>query len=137
MLRPDPTLPRPRNAGTKVLSFGLIGVLNTVADATAFALLFWLGLPVLVANFLAWTCGVTLSYNLNSRFTFQDRRNRGQAPAWLRFAATGGAVNLLCSTLLLSGMSDVIGIWPAKALAVAIGAVLGFLAARWSIEGKA
>jgi len=137
VVRPDPILPRPRDTETKALSFGLIGVLNTVADATAFALLLWLGLPVLAANLLAWMCGVTLSYNLNSRFTFQDRRNRGRAPAWLRFAATGGAVNPLCSTLLLSGLSDVIGIWPAKALAVAIGAVLGFLAARWSIEGKA
>jgi putative flippase GtrA len=137
VVRPDLILPRPCDTGTKALSFGLIGVLNTVVDATAFALLLWLGLPVLAANFLAWMCGVTLSYNLNSRFTFQDRRNRGRAPAWLRFAATGGAVNLLCSTLLLSGLSDVIGIWPAKALAVAIGAVLGFRAARWSIEGKA
>jgi putative flippase GtrA len=123
--------------GQKALSFGLIGVLNTATDAATFAMFLWLGLPVLVANFLAWVCGVTLSYNLNARFTFQAKTSRGRVPTWLRFAAAGGAVNLLCSTLLLSGLSGLIGIWPAKALSVAVGAVLGFLAARWSLEGRA
>lgn len=126
----------PRPLSHKALRFGLIGVANTALDAAVFGLLLQAGAQVLLANLGGWTAGVCLSFWANSRWTFRA------APTplplrFVRFAASGAAVSLLTSTLILAALSGLTGPWPAKALAIAIGAILGFLAARWSIEGRA
>lgn len=122
--------------GRKALTFAIVGVFNTAVDAMVFALLLSFAVSPLVANFFAWICGVSFSYQINSRWTFERSSEQKRLRAWMRFIATGGLVSLLCSTLIIGLTASVIGVWPAKALSVGIGAVLGFLAARWSLEGK-
>jgi putative flippase GtrA len=125
----------PRPLSHKALRFGLIGVANTALDAAVFGLLLQAGAQVLLANLGGWMAGVCLSFWANSRWTFQAQG----APApirFLRFALSGAAVSLLTSTAILASLTGLLGVWPAKAIAIAVGAVLGFLAARWSIEGR-
>jgi putative flippase GtrA len=128
---------RNRSLRRKIASFALIGVMNTGIDAGAFAVFLAMQVPVLVANLMAWCCGVSFSFVMNARLTFVPTIGHAGWHAFLRFAATGAVVSLLCSTVILALLSDMIGIWPAKGLAIVIGAVLGFIAAQWSIEGTA
>ncbi len=128
---------RERSLRRKVASFALIGVMNTGIDAGAFAIFLAMQVPVLLSNLLAWCCGVSFSYMMNTRLTFVSANGVARWQAFVRFAATGALVSLLCSTVILALLSNAIGIWPAKGLAIVIGAVLGFIAAQWSIEGTA
>lgn len=126
----------PRPLPQRALRFGLIGVANTALDVAVFGAVMQAGGAPLLANLAGWGAGVCLSFWANSRWTFRA------APTplplrFVRFAASGAAVSLLTSTLILAALSGLTGPWPAKALAIAIGAILGFLAARWSIEGRA
>jgi putative flippase GtrA len=123
------TLPR------RALRFGVIGVANTALDALVFGVLLQAGVAMLLANLAGWGAGVCLSFWANSRWTFQA--SSGSLPRrFARFALSGAAVSLLTSTVILASLSGSLGAWPAKAIAIAIGAVLGFIAARWSIEGR-
>src|ERR1700759_2549300 len=55
----------------KVVSFGLVGLVNLTIDFALFSLgYFYFGLPIIAANVIAWIGGVTNSYVLNSRITF-------------------------------------------------------------------
>lgn len=127
---------RENGFGRKAMTFAIVGVFNTAVDASVFALLLSFAVSPLIANFFAWVCGVSFSYQVNSRWTFEPTTEQGRLRAWIKFVATGGLVSLLCSTLIIGLTATSIGVWPAKVLSVGIGAVLGFLAARWSIEGK-
>lgn len=56
----------------KITKFAAIGLFNTVVDFALFNVLaFVLGLPFLLANFLAVTVAVCVSFMLNSRFVFR------------------------------------------------------------------
>jgi putative flippase GtrA len=69
---------RGRATTFKLISFGLIGVVNTAVDFGVFSLgYFALGLPIVAANVVSWAVAVTCSYLLNSRITFSVdvRRN--------------------------------------------------------------
>lgn len=125
----------PRPLSHKALRFGLIGVANTALDAAVFGLLLQAGAAVLLANLGGWMAGVCLSFWANSRWTFQAKATP-MPIRFLRFALSGAAVSLLTSTAILASLTGLLGVWPAKAIAIAVGAVLGFLAARWSIEGR-
>lgn len=125
----------PRPLSHKALRFGLIGVANTALDAAVFGLLLQAGAQVLLANLGGWMAGVCLSFWANSRWTFQAQ-GTPMPIRFLRFALSGAAVSLLTSTAILASLTGLLGVWPAKAIAIAVGAVLGFLAARWSIEGR-
>jgi putative flippase GtrA len=55
----------------KIVSFGLIGFVNTVVDFGLFSFgYYFLGLPIIAANLLSWVFAVTSSYVLNSMITF-------------------------------------------------------------------
>ena len=125
----------PRPLSHKALRFGLIGIANTALDAAVFAVLLQAGVAVLLANLGGWTVAVCLSFWANSRWTFQAQ-GAATPLRFLRFALSGAAVSLIGSTVILASLTSLLGVWPAKAIAVAVGAVLGFLAARWSIEGR-
>ncbi len=91
-----------RGAVLKAMSFGAIGVVNTVVDFAVF----WIaariiGLPLIVANVLAWLVAVSGSYLLNTNITFA--RESGRKLRWrdyLSFAASGIA-GLIADTATL------------------------------------
>ena len=78
---------RARATMFKAVSFGLIGVVNTVVDFSLFSLGYYLlGLPIVAANMLSWAVAVSCSYLLNSRITFSiDSRRELSVRTYLAF----------------------------------------------------
>lgn len=62
---------RERAIGLKAISFGLVGVVNAAIDFGLFSFAYYyLGLPIIAANALAWVVAVSGSYVMNSTITF-------------------------------------------------------------------
>jgi putative flippase GtrA len=86
----------------KAMSFGMVGIVNTVVDATVF----WiaarkLGIPIVPANVLAWVVGVSGSYVMNSMVTFARESGRKLSlRSYLTFAASG-TFGLIANTTTL------------------------------------
>lgn len=130
--------PRPgqsRSTGSKAVRFGLVGIVNTITDIVAFAMLLNV-LPPLAANVCSWLVAVSLSYVLNSRWSFERDGTVPELRAFIRFAGLGALISLGISSGAIVALTGLIGVWPAKILGVAVAAVLNFIAARWSIENR-
>jgi putative flippase GtrA len=66
-----------RPVGIKLLSFAVIGVVNSSVDLAVFSLAyFYFELPLVFSNVVAWSCAVTGSYVLNSLTTFARESDR-------------------------------------------------------------
>lgn len=97
---------RERTIVFKALSFGMVGVVNTVVDASVF----WVaarefGVPIIPANVLAWFVGVSGSYAMNSFFTFAHESGRKlRWRAYLTFAASGIAGLIANTTVLVTAL---------------------------------
>lgn len=116
-----------------LFKFGIVGVANTAVDAVVFALLAVVGVPVLMAQVISYSCGVANSYWLNGRWTFRDTaRGGGDRAKLVRFLITNLIV-LGLSTLILMTLHDVLG-WSlvmSKILATLMGMVLNYIASRY------
>jgi putative flippase GtrA len=77
----------------KAISFGLVGVVNTLVDLGVFWIaLKIIGLPLLLANLLAWLVAVSGSYILNCFTTFAAESGRKLEPRkYASFIASGVA----------------------------------------------
>jgi putative flippase GtrA len=113
-----------------ILRFALVGIANTAIDLAAFAL-FLLLFPPIVSNILAWSCAVVFSYAVNSQWTFENSHRSGKA--FLRFVAAGALASLIVSTLTLMLLGGVVGIWPAKAIAIVLAFAVSFAGSRWAL----
>jgi putative flippase GtrA len=86
----------------KAMSFGMVGIVNTIVDATVF----WiaarkLGVPIVPANVLAWVVGVSGSYVMNSMVTFARESGRKLSlRSYMTFAASG-TIGLIANTTTL------------------------------------
>lgn len=127
---------RPASLLGKAWRFATVGVLNSVIDFAAFAGLVALSLQPLLANLLAWGVAVVFSFTVNSRWTFMRPETFGVGQSFLRFALSGAAISLGTSTAAVYLLPAVTGLLPAKLIGIAVGAVLNFFAARWSIERR-
>jgi putative flippase GtrA len=83
----------------KALSFGTIGLVNTVVDFTVF----WvsvqrLAMPIVLANVVAWLVAVSASYVMNSFITFA--RESGRKLRWRSYFAfaVSGIAGLVANT---------------------------------------
>ena len=59
----------------QLISFGLIGLLNTLIDIGSYTLLLSIGSPLVVAIFVSTSLGLACSYTLNRQLTFHSRRH--------------------------------------------------------------
>lgn len=116
-----------------IFKFGIVGVANTAVDAAVFAILALVGMPILIAQGVSYSCGVANSYWLNGRWTFRDATRGGNDRAKLiRFLITNLIV-LALSALILITLHDVLG-WSlvmSKILATLMGMVLNYMASRY------
>jgi putative flippase GtrA len=61
----------------KAVSFGLVGVVNSAVDFGVFSLAYYfIGLPIILANLVAWGFAVSGSYIMNSLTTFAHESGR-------------------------------------------------------------
>src|SRR3569623_1145314 len=64
----------------KAISFGLVGLVNSAIDFAVFSFAYYyLDLPIIVANAMAWIVAVTASYVMTTTITFaaESGRSRG------------------------------------------------------------
>ena len=125
-----------RSTGSKIIRFALVGLVNTGIDLAAFFLLLKLGTPPLAANVGAWLAAVLFSFVANGFWSFERSPDIRLHHSFLRFVSLGALISLGVSSLSIAALAGIIGVWPAKIGGVIVAAVLNFLAARWSIEGR-
>src|SRR5581483_7923789 len=130
----------------KALSFGAVGVVNTLIDFGVF----WIsvrkfGLPIIPANMLSWLVAVSGSYVMNSFITFAKESGRKLSlRAYVTFAASGIA-GLIANTttlviavkfmpLLLAGPNHQLA--AAKACAIAASFLVNFSLSHFVVFRK-
>lgn len=127
---------RLRPLSVKVTRFALVGIVNTAIDFAVFGTLVAAAVPPLVANVLSWSVAVLFSFAANSLWTFERDSRMPRASSLLRFVSLGALVTLAISTAGVYWLTGLLGVWPAKLIGTGAAAILNFLAARWSIEGR-
>ena len=127
----------PRSLTGKALRFGLVGLANSVVDLAVFTVALWAGVPPLLANIVGWGVAVVFSYVVNSRWSFERSARIGDLRAAARFIGLGALITLGVSSGAIAALAGVVGVMPAKIIGLVVAAVLSFVAARWSIEGRA
>lgn len=119
-----------RRGASEVLGFGAVGIVNTAVGFTVIVLLMAVaGLSPVAANVGGYAAGLAVSYLLNRRFTFADRRAAplGMGRYVLVFLIAYG-INLGVLHLAIGGahLSGVL----AQALAVAAYSAVFFVLCR-------
>ena len=83
-----------RAMALKAVSFAAVGVVNSAVDFAVFSFAYyWLGLPIVAANVMAWLVAVSGSYVMNSLTTFareSGRELRGKAYFTFLISQVGG-----------------------------------------------
>ncbi|AZO53037.1 MULTISPECIES: GtrA family protein [unclassified Mesorhizobium] len=125
-----------RSTGSKIARFALVGLANTAIDLAGFSLLLKLHVPPLAANVLSWSVAVIFSFVANGFWSFERNHAIRLHDAFLRFVTAGALISLGVSSLSIALFAGITGVWPAKIGGVIVAAVLNFLAAHWSIEGR-
>ncbi|WP_095084614.1 GtrA family protein [Mesorhizobium sophorae] len=125
-----------RSTGNKIVRFAIVGLANTAIDLASFYLLLKLQMPPVPANIVAWFIAVSFSFVANGFWAFERNQAIRLRDAFLRFASLGALISLGVSSLSIALFAATVGVWPAKIGGVVVAAVLNFLAARWSIEGR-
>ncbi|MBZ9706479.1 GtrA family protein [Mesorhizobium sp. B2-1-8] len=125
-----------RSTGSKIVRFALVGLANTAIDLAGFSLLLKLHVPPLSANVVSWSIAVIFSFVANGFWSFERNHAIRLHDAFLRFVSLGALISLGVSSLSIALFAGIAGVWPAKIGGVIVAAVLNFIAARWSIEGR-
>jgi putative flippase GtrA len=109
----------------KMLSFGVIGLGNTVIDFGVFTFAYK-ELPLVASNVLAWLLAVSGSYVMNTTFTFRaesDRVLRGKD--YLRFVVSG-VLGVVATATTLVVLSHYLPVITAKLISILAGFAVNF-----------
>ena len=111
----------------KILSFGLIGLGNTVVDLAIFTFAYTvLALPLVPSNVMAWLVAVSGSYVMNSMITFRAETGRVlRRKDYFSFVASG-ILGVVCTTTTLVVLSNFMPVLYAKLIAIAVSFVVNF-----------
>lgn len=144
----------------KAASFALVGIVNTVVDASVFfvalaglqsaaasvrafeaaAGLCGCGdaddLMLIAANLMGWVVGVTGSYVLNSTFTFAAESGRTLRLRDYGAFAASGVLGAIANTATLVLVAQVMPVWFAKACAILVSFVVNFTMSHFVVFRK-
>lgn len=112
----------------KLLSYAVIGVLNTLCHASVFIVLVYIGhFTQSLANFFAFLVAVTLSYELNSHFTFTTPK---KIKGYLLFTTIMGLISIS-----IGWLGDKYQLYPIATFVIfsALSFILGFLLSKYWI----
>ena len=111
----------------KILSFGLIGLGNTVVDLAIFTFAYTvLALPLVPSNVMAWLVAVSGSYVMNSMITFRAESGRVlRRKDYFSFVASG-ILGVVCTTTTLVVLSNFMPVLYAKLIAIGVSFVVNF-----------
>ncbi|QDM19572.1 GtrA family protein [Tardiphaga sp. vice278] len=112
---------------SKIISFGMIGVGNTVIDLAIFTLAYSAaGVPLVPANVLAWLVAVSCSYVMNTMITFRAESGRVlRRKDFLSFFASG-IFGVIATTTTLVVLSHFMPVIFAKLISILAGFVVNF-----------
>jgi putative flippase GtrA len=118
-----------RAIALKAVSFAVVGVVNSVIDFGVFSFCYYyLGLPIVLANTVAWVVAVSGSYVMNSTITFAAESGRQlHLKGYLGFALSqimgffANTATVWCLVQLFS-----VPAWAAKVTAIAVSFVVNF-----------
>jgi putative flippase GtrA len=116
-----------RSLRLKAMSFGAIGVVNTLIDYSMFLLGYYgLGLPLVPANILSWLVAVSGSYVMNSFITFAAES--GRQLRWRDYGTfvVSGVAGLIANTLTLVAVSYLLPVLVAKLFAIGVSFLVNF-----------
>lgn len=118
-----------RAVALKALSFGLVGLVNSAVDFAIFSFAYYyLGLPIVVANSLAWVIAVSGSYVMNSTITFAHESGRKLALNRYFGFALSQVAGFLANTATVWGLVELMHIpaWAAKVAAIGVSFAVNF-----------
>jgi putative flippase GtrA len=118
---------RDRSLRLKAMSFGVIGVFNTLIDYSIFLLGYYVfGLPLVPANILSWFVAVSGSYVMNSFITFAAES--GRQLRWRDYGTfvVSGIAGLIANTITLVAISYVLPVLVAKLFAIGVSFLVNF-----------
>jgi putative flippase GtrA len=111
----------------KAVSFGMIGVVNAIIDASVFFLaLAFLTSSLVAANVLAWLVAVSGSYVMNSTVTFAAESGRRLRFVDYRRFVAAGIAGVIANTTVLVLAAIVMPVWAAKGLAILASFLVNF-----------
>lgn len=126
----------PEPSRSPVGRFAVVGVVNTAIDFVLFGLLAVLGWPLLLANFVSTSAGMTFSFFVNRSWTFGSTRSiRSTLAPFVLVTAVGLWVIHPVVILLVGHLLDAVGpslavelrhVWLPKAVAIGVGLVWNF-----------
>jgi putative flippase GtrA len=111
----------------KAASFAMIGVVNTGIDFGVFTFsYYYLGLPIIAANSIAWLMAVSNSYVMNSKITFAAETGRRlNVKAYITFILSQ-AGGLIANTTTVFILSHFMPAWMAKIPAIGASFIVDF-----------
>ena len=118
-----------RAVALKVLSFGLVGLVNSAVDFGVFSFAYYyLGLPIIAANSLAWVVAVTGSYVLNSTITFAAESGRKLGFRRYFAFALSQVAGFFANTATVWCLVELLLVpaWAAKVAAIAVSFAVNF-----------
>ena len=112
---------------SKIISFGVIGLGNTVIDLGVFTLAYqMLQLPLVPANVIAWLVAVSCSYVMNTMITFRAESGRVlRRKDYFNFVASG-VLGVFATTTTLVVLSNFMPVLFAKLVSILAGFVVNF-----------
>jgi len=119
----------------KFIKFNAVGIVNTGVDFGIYTLLVTLGMNFAVAQVISYSCGMLTSYILNSRWTFQDKRDSaGRVVAFILVNVVALLVSIGIQALCIKtfGLSELI----AKAVSLPFSIVVNFAGNRLFVFKK-
>ena len=121
----------------KAVSFAVVGLANSAVDFGVFSFAYYyLGLPIVTANVLAWTVAVTGSYVMNSLTTFARESKRVLTlKAYAGFAASQVA-GLVANTATVVVASFFMEVWLGKVLAIGASFLVNFSLSHFVVFRK-
>jgi putative flippase GtrA len=118
-----------RAVALKALSFGIVGLVNSAIDFAVFSFAYYyLELPIVAANTLAWVVAVTGSYVMNSTITFAAESGRQLGLKRYFGFALSQVAGFLANTATVWCLVELVHIpaWAAKVVAIAVSFAVNF-----------
>ena len=118
-----------RAVALKAASFAVVGVVNSVIDFGVFSFCYYyLGLPIVVANTIAWVVAVSGSYVMNSTITFAAESGRKLGLKRYFAFALSQVAGFLANTATVWCLVELLFIpaWAAKVAAIAVSFAVNF-----------
>ncbi|WP_246661593.1 GtrA family protein [Tardiphaga sp. vice304] len=111
----------------KIISFGVIGIGNTLIDLAIFTFAYTvLALPLVLSNVLSWLGAVSCSYVMNTMITFRAESGRVlRRRDYFSFVASG-ILGMIATTTTLVVLSNSMPVLYAKLLSILVSFVVNF-----------